>query len=1741
MQNHLSRFVLTLLVLFGALLPRAGLSQSIKPSDYSRASPAVAQGQSATFLPNGRWLLLGGDSDAGPLATAAIKDLRTNEMSTLPAKLNIARAWHSATVLPNGRVLILGGVGERQLNVPTAELFDPQTGQFQTLPATGLLTRARHTATLLIDGRVLIVGGLSDKGMAMSEAELWNPQTGLSEPFKAFLDTARYGHVAALLPNDPVLLWGGRDRNDLPLQNGELYDPIAQRFNRLDQSSQSLLPKAPLSAAQPTVETTLPTQGATDIPIDSFIAMRFSKHLKVESLNSDSVTMMGGTGIVVAKIVPAEGGLLLFITPREALLPATQYTIFVSGATDEAGKALPFTALSFTTQALPAKANPADPKNATNTTNGGGGQTAQPGTSSPPAASTALNPSSPPRPSTTPQKPALGQAASVGVDDEEWIPTAANFHGRWESGRAASPSQKLPPLQAAAGVTALAGQVLLLNGAPLAGVTLSLGDKTALTDNSGRFLLSGVTSGKGELVINGRSADKPNKTYGVFEVKVEVIAGQTNALSYTIWMPKIDTAHAVSIASPTTAEVALTTPNIPGLEVHIPAGMVIRDRKGQIVTQVGITAIPVDRPPFPLPSDTQVPIYFTIQPGAAYLQSLSPTGLKGARIVYPNYLNQSPGGRMNFMNYDPLEKGWHVYGQGSVTPDGTQVVPDAGVVIYEFTGAMVSLPSIAPAEGPPPGGCRVDDCIDDPNQPPQPSDCGGDPVDCFTGLFLHSRTDLFISDVIPIKIARSYRPRDPVSRAFGIGTNLSYDFFLVGDVLPYTYQDLILPDGGRIHYVRISAGTSYGDAIYQHSATPTKYFGSTIRYLNGGWTLQFKDGTAMKFPDAEGNSVARRGAVLAISDRYGNAVSLTRDASGNLTRIVSPNGRNFEISYDSNGRVTQVSDNLSRTVTYAYDASGRLVKATDPIGNFEVYAYDSKHNMLTVTDKRGNVMVKNVYNSKGRVTKQTYADGSTNLFAYTLDANNKVTQTDITDALGIVSRRVFNASGYSSSTTQALGKPEQQILTIVRDPVTNLLLSSTDALGRKSTYTYDANGNLLTKVLLANTANAVTTSMTYTSDFQQIASVTDPLNHSTSISYDNRGNVTSMTDPLGNQTAMAYNYAGQPVSITDPLGHMTTLAYDGADLAELADPLGNTVTYFTDGAGRRLSMTDPLGNLTRYDYDPLNRLTKSTDALGGMTSYAFDANSNLLSHTDAKGGVTSYTYDSLNRLATRKDPLLNTETYAYDLAGNLTRFTDRKAQISGYTYDALNRRTRAGFGATANQPTNYLNTIAYSFDAGNRLTKLVDSVAGTVTRSYDGLDRLTNESTPQGSVGYSFDSAGRRTSMAVAGQPAVSYAYDNADRLTGITQGASSVNFSYDNARRRSTLTLANGIVVSYSYDNANRLTGISYAQGSTTLGNLSYSYDANGRRTAVGGSYAQSDLPAAISTTTYNAANQLTKWGSATLSYDANGNLLSDGSLTHGWNARNQLASLSGAAVASFQYDALGRRIAKTVAGTATGFLYDGINPVQELTGTTPKANLLTGLGVDEIFSRTDASGARHLLTDALGSTLALTDGTGATQTSYSYEPYGKTTVSGTASSNSFEYTGRENDSTGLYFYRARYYNPGLQRFVSEDPIGLAGGVNVYSYVDGNPLSKTDPEGLSAITVAGGAALTAYTTYKLFATQMACEKLCDITQGDAVKSCGDPDRQDILDIGKNQRVLACKASCAMGSVFSRLLPGKLK
>jgi RHS repeat-associated protein len=223
------------------------------------------------------------------------------------------------------------------------------------------------------------------------------------------------------------------------------------------------------------------------------------------------------------------------------------------------------------------------------------------------------------------------------------------------------------------------------------------------------------------------------------------------------------------------------------------------------------------------------------------------------------------------------------------------------------------------------------------------------------------------------------------------------------------------------------------------------------------------------------------------------------------------------------------------------------------------------------------------------------------------------------------------------------------------------------------------------------------------------------------------------------------------------------------------------------------------------------------------------------------------------------------------------------------------------------------------------------------------------------------------------------------------------------------------------------------------------------------------------VNLTAYDANNELTTWGTANLFYDTNGNMTSDGTHSYTWDARNRLKQIDLGNTASFTYDPFGRRATKSIVGTGTTFLYDGANPVQEVIGGTNTANSLSG-GIDEVFQRTDSAGARSFLTDPLGSTLALTDSTGTVQTSYSFEPFGNTTVSGSAATNSFAYTGRELDATGLDFYRARYYNPQLQRFISEDPIGFNGGINVYAYALDNPISFIDPLGLDVtVTVYPG------------------------------------------------------------------------
>jgi RHS repeat-associated protein len=219
--------------------------------------------------------------------------------------------------------------------------------------------------------------------------------------------------------------------------------------------------------------------------------------------------------------------------------------------------------------------------------------------------------------------------------------------------------------------------------------------------------------------------------------------------------------------------------------------------------------------------------------------------------------------------------------------------------------------------------------------------------------------------------------------------------------------------------------------------------------------------------------------------------------------------------------------------------------------------------------------------------------------------------------------------------------------------------------------------------------------------------------------------------------------------------------------------------------------------------------------------------------------------------------------------------------------------------------------------------------------------------------------------------------------------------------------------------------------------------------------------------TRVYNLANQLTSWNGAAVTSDLNGNLNAHSGLTYAYNARNELTSVKqgNTTLAAFVHDALGRRVRRTVSGAVTRPVYDRWNVVQERSSNGQvTANLLVGLKLDDLFVRTDAA-QREFLSDALGSTVALADTSGVVQTSYTYEPFGRTTVSGASSSNAYQFTGRDNDSTGtlsLYNMRSRYFSPTLGRFLTEDPIGFSGGdANLYGYVGQSPASRIDSLGL--------------------------------------------------------------------------------
>ncbi|MDP2392136.1 MAG: RHS repeat-associated core domain-containing protein, partial [Methylococcaceae bacterium] len=341
-------------------------------------------------------------------------------------------------------------------------------------------------------------------------------------------------------------------------------------------------------------------------------------------------------------------------------------------------------------------------------------------------------------------------------------------------------------------------------------------------------------------------------------------------------------------------------------------------------------------------------------------------------------------------------------------------------------------------------------------------------------------------------------------------------------------------------------------------------------------------------------------------------------------------------------------------------------------------------------------------------------------------------------------------------------------------------------------------------------------------------------------------------------------------------------------------------------------------------------------------------------------------------------------------------------------------------------------------------------------------------------IQYQYDAAGNLTALTYPGNKTVSYSYDNLNRLTTVTIGwlNKTETYSYDAAGRHSQANRFNGSQTSYGYDNADRLTSLSHSAASQTLASYQYTLDANGNRTKAIAT--EPKLPEKLinnsQTYTYNTQkNRLTSQNGTALSYDQEGQLLTQGSTTYAFDVAHRLISQG---TSSYVYDGIGNRIKATRNGQVTKYVYDAAG---NLLAEANASNAITryyiyGKGLTAMVDA--ASGQLYVYHfDGTGHTVAITNQSQQTQNTYAYDPYGKLMAQTETIAQPFKYAGQvgiQAEGNNLYYMRARYYDANLGRFISEDPIGHNGGLNLYAYVGGNPIMAVDPSGLLTATVGG-------------------------------------------------------------------------
>jgi RHS repeat-associated protein len=869
--------------------------------------------------------------------------------------------------------------------------------------------------------------------------------------------------------------------------------------------------------------------------------------------------------------------------------------------------------------------------------------------------------------------------------------------------------------------------------------------------------------------------------------------------------------------------------------------------------------------------------------------------------------------------------------------------------------------------------------------------------------------------------------------------------------------------------------------------------------------------------DRNGHSTASqydlRSRPIKVVDHVGSFDTFTYDGNDNRVSTIDRNGHVTTSQYDVQNRLIATIDALGHVTTSAYDPAGNVISLVDGNGHTTVYTYDALSRLIRQTDAVGN-LTQSAYDggTLSGCPSCGVTPGSRSATAYT-DANGKVTylKYDGLDRLIKVVRKV----GGTADTIMA----GDAVTSYGYDPVGNRL-SETEPNGNTTTFVYDAIDRRITETnaagdetltgydgvgnVVATTAPNGNVTATVYDALNRPSIVTDSVGAVANRTYDAAGNRLTETDGNGNTTSDAYDTLNRLVATTDPLGKVTTLQYDavGNLLKTIdrnghartsiydainrrvsdVDALGHVTSYQYDAVGNRLTIADANSHSTQYQYDAVDRLTAETYADGKSRSFTYDGVGNIVTRTDQNGSATTYRYDDLYFLLGRSYPSLVNDSFTYDLSGRMLSATRGSWPVT-FAYDGANRLTSTSQNG---------RTMAYAYDITGRTRTVTYPGGRSIVEQTDPrgrLDRIDDGASPS-IVRYSYDAGNRVTSRFYRNATTATYTYDANDRIASLDHtGAGPIarfTYNYDHEKNKTFEEKSHLPARSeaYQYDAADRL--VDYKVGTLVGSTVPVPATQTAYNLDPIGNWSSTITDGVTQTRTHDAVNELTAIDATPLLYDANGNLRVDGRYNYVYDEENRLVRVTrnsdSAIVGQYLYDALGRRVVRVASPSAafvtTLYFYDGTRVVEEQdhVGTT-QATYAYGNYVDEVLTMDRDGQANYYHQNALWSVEAVTDGAGNVTERYAYDAYGAPGLTNgglvavppnpwstahSAIGNPWMFTGRQFDEeTGLYFYRARSYDPIKGRFLQRDPIEYVTSMNLYEYARSAPTVFTDPSGM--------------------------------------------------------------------------------